>query len=389
MISSEKIDEWIREVEERSSSAPAILRFIANRLSELAQRNEELLAENLELQTGEKVEQYESRIANLEYQLEILKRQFSESLSAPASSPAEEMVSALLYTPQGRVLRVELGAGQILHNSPVAQFKEAGPAEAQMRLLATSSQEELLFIFDSGRTATVPVGEIPATGPQALDWQKAHVQDVSGLEELVAIQAIGRMSLFESCVQVSRRAFVKKIKESFLETYIANNYIGTGVKLPSDKTCDLILCNPEDLLVLVSKEGFVWCIESSRLPFMIEEAQRLRATDHIVAAFCASPQSSFVLVTRQGKAVHREGAWLESATSLKTRGKPLFSKERRAAGDLVVGAGTVRENEWAVALLSDGALAVYALDDLLGAGTLLPAPASAHILGFATFGRQA
>jgi len=57
LIPSQKIDEWVREVEERPSSAPVILRFIASRLSELAQRNEELLAENIELQTGQKVEQ--------------------------------------------------------------------------------------------------------------------------------------------------------------------------------------------------------------------------------------------------------------------------------------------------------------------------------------------
>ena len=75
MISPDKIEEWIREVEERPSSASLILRYIANRLSELASWNEELLAENIELRSGRKVEEYESRIASLEYQVGLLKRQ--------------------------------------------------------------------------------------------------------------------------------------------------------------------------------------------------------------------------------------------------------------------------------------------------------------------------
>jgi len=388
LIPSQKIDEWVREVEERPSSAPVILRFIASRLSELAQRNEELLAENIELQTGQKVEQYESRIANLEYQLEMLKRQFSQNLLAPAE-PAAEMVSALVYNPQGQVLRLELRADELVHNTLITSFPDSAVAGGRLRLLATSSQEELLFIFDSGRTVALPVAEIPAVDPGAPDWQQAYLQDVHGLEELVAIQPIARMALSETCVQVSRRAFVKKIKESFLETYIANNYIGTGVKLQADKTCSLAFCGPDDLLVLVSKEGYVWCIEASRLPFMIEEAQRLRSMDHIITAFSANPQSSLVVVTRSGKAVHRDNSWLELAISLKTQGKPLFSRERRAAGDQVAGAAAINENDWAAALRSDGALAVYKLRDLLGAGSLLPGNASAHILDFATFGAQA
>jgi len=298
-------------------------------------------------------------------------------------------VSLLVYNPQGQVLRVQLSAGELAHAAQVAQFKDTIWTETRLRLLAASSQEELLFIFDTGRTATLPVAEIPLADAEALEWSRAFVQNVSGLEELVAIQPIARMALSEACVQVSRRAFVKKIRESFLETYIANNYIGTGVKLQSDKTCGLTFCGPEDLLVLVSKEGFVWCIQSSRVPMMIEEAQRLRASDHIVAAFCASAGASFAVVTRSGKAVHRDAAWLEPATSLRTQGKPLFSKERRASGAQVVGACAVGEKDWAAALRSDGALVVFKLSDLLGAGSLLSGQGPNTILSFSAFPVQA
>ena len=81
MITPEKIEEWIKEAEQRPSSAPLIIQFIANRLRDLAGRNEELLAENIALLTGKRVEEYQQRIAHLEYQLELLKRQLKGELS--------------------------------------------------------------------------------------------------------------------------------------------------------------------------------------------------------------------------------------------------------------------------------------------------------------------
>ena len=87
MISPDKIDEWIHEVEERPASAELIIRYIANRLSELASRDEELAAQNIELLSGRKVEEYESRIASLEYQLDLLKRQLGGEVILPTEVP--------------------------------------------------------------------------------------------------------------------------------------------------------------------------------------------------------------------------------------------------------------------------------------------------------------
>ncbi len=52
LINLDQIEEWIREVENRPSSAALIIRYIASRLKELSSRNEELLSENIELRTG-------------------------------------------------------------------------------------------------------------------------------------------------------------------------------------------------------------------------------------------------------------------------------------------------------------------------------------------------
>jgi hypothetical protein len=113
VINSDKIEEWIHEVEGRPTSAPLIIQFIANRLNDLSRRNEELLAENIQLMTGRKVEEYEAQIARLEYQVNLLKRQFSGEIPTTALAPLEETTSLLAYTSKGFILRVDLN-GRLL-----------------------------------------------------------------------------------------------------------------------------------------------------------------------------------------------------------------------------------------------------------------------------------
>ena len=67
MISSDQIEDWIHEIEERPASAGVILRSIAARLVELDKWNNELLSDNIELRSGNRVEEYEARVAALEH----------------------------------------------------------------------------------------------------------------------------------------------------------------------------------------------------------------------------------------------------------------------------------------------------------------------------------
>src|SRR5919109_3975667 len=101
MSFSHKIDEWMKEVEERPESALTIVRLVTRRLRDLTERNEGLLAENIALQNGTRVEEYQKRIAHLEYQLELLKRRFGadESLLAelPMASAETTTLSLLVY----------------------------------------------------------------------------------------------------------------------------------------------------------------------------------------------------------------------------------------------------------------------------------------------------
>jgi DNA gyrase/topoisomerase IV subunit A len=390
LINQDKIDEWIHEVEERPSSAELIIRYIANRLSELSKRDEELAAQNIELISGRKVEEYESRITSLEYQLELLKRQLGGEVVLPMEAPQlpsiKERVNVLLYNLLGQVLKIELEPDEISTARQIARLAgEISPGGMQPVLLATTSQEELLFIFDSGRTLRHPASQLPAVDIEQLDWGQATLEEPRVREELAAIQPIARMPLYQLCIQASRRGYVKKINISSFTSHVEEDYIGKGVLLPADKPCALAFANPQDLFVMVSQEGYIFSMPATGLTTAIQEVIQLVITDHIVSAFVLSQQPSIMFITANGKAVHREASWLEPAKSFKSMGQAILSKRRREAGVRIVGAAPVEQESWAVFLHLDGSLSVNAVSDLLAAGSLPGEEAGSQIVSFSTF----
>src|SRR5512147_2343947 len=104
MSFTKKIDEWMKEVEDRPESAVTIVRLVVRRLRELSERNEELLAENIALQNGSRVEEYQKRIAHLEYQLDLLKRRIgvddASLVELPTKTAEPSTLSLLIYNAQ-------------------------------------------------------------------------------------------------------------------------------------------------------------------------------------------------------------------------------------------------------------------------------------------------
>jgi DNA gyrase/topoisomerase IV subunit A len=382
LINQDKIDEWVREVEERPISAPIILRYIATRLKDLAAQNEELRTENYELRSGNKVETYEGRIANLEYQLELLKRQVGGQMM----QPTVESVSVLVYNQEGQILRAEVPLTEITPESTAAAF--SSPLSSEMgpiQLLVTASHEELLFVFDSGRTAPVPVTGIPTVGSDQLDWAQAYLQEPVGSEKLAVVIAIGRMSLVESVVQSTLRGYVKRMMRSFFENQLAKNYIGTGVKQQPDKPCGLALCGKDELFTMISREGFLFSTSPERMPFAIEEAMRLRATDYVISSFSVGSDDSVVAVTNNGKILHREYNWLEPSGSFKSKGQALFSQARRETGVKIAGAAPVREDDWGAVLHQDGRITLHRMTDLFASGSIPVDKSGFDVLDFSAF----
>jgi DNA gyrase/topoisomerase IV subunit A len=255
----------------------------------------------------------------------------------------------------------------------------------QPSVMITNSQEELLFIFDSGRTVRHPVTWIPQSDSKSLDWQQAFFEEPRIKEELAAIQPIAKMSLYEICIQTSRRGFVKKTKMASFISHLSDDYIGTGVKLPADKTCGLTFAAKDDLFVMVSQEGYIFSMQAERLPTAIEEVIHLGITDHIVAAFVVNRQPSILFITQNGKAVHRDASWLEPASSFRTKGQAILSKERREAGIRFVGAAPVDEADWGIFLQMDGVLSAHKLKDLLGRGSVTTGEPTIPILSYSIF----
>lgn len=383
MITNDKIEEWIKEAEERPESAQVILKHIAKRLSELTQRNEELLNENIALQLGNRVEEYERRIAHLEYQLELLRRRFGKDLpgiesltpSGDSRSEDDQAYSVLVYTPRGAVTRLQVDpqaihSGQMIAHLPQAYFE----GEAPPRILATASMEELLFVFSSGRVSTLPVEDIPSVEPdedKLVGAKQVFVPDEPrGAEILVSLLPLSGLPISEMLVQTSRRGYAKKIGAAMVESILANHYIGTGVRLPTDQTFHISLCRKEDQLILVSRQGFLIQLNVSGLPHSIEEVLRLDSADHLVAALVPEAGRSILIATQIGKLIHRTLDSFETASSFKSRGIALYSKSRREQGTRVVGAALVTENDFGVALHSQGQVTLHPMQDLFGSGTI-------------------
>jgi DNA gyrase/topoisomerase IV subunit A len=387
MITPEKIEEWIREAEERPGSATVLLQYIANRVRDLTARNEELRAENLALRTEKRVEEYQQRIANLEYQLDLLRRQLGGDLPAGVISARAEAnqtaVSLLLYDSQGRILRSALGPANLADGAELARLagERSADGDEQPRLMVVPSFEELLFVFSSGRIATLAVESIPASSP--LDWSKAQSpQEARGGETLACLAPISRMAMAEFMLQASRRGYVKKLMTSLSSSILNKHYIGTGAVIPGDRTHTLLLGGKDDRLVLVSREGYLLTLDVRDLPFSPEEAFRLGPTDLISSMFTAGGGRSILVMTQLGKLVHWTEDRLETVHALKSKGQALFSAQRRERGTRVVGAAAVREEDWGVALHRDGRITAHSVRSMVENGAI----AGEDLVDFTAFG---
>ena len=381
MITPEKIEEWIKEAEARPSSAPLIIQFIANRLRELAGRNEELLAENIALLTGKRVEEYQQRINHLEYQVELLKRQLKGELSeadladlplTPGKPAPLQPPSLLIYNALGQILRLEIPLSPAPSNPWLTLTDSLPPDLEPPRLLTAPATEELLLVFTSGRASTLPLSSLPLTHPgAALDWSQATVPDEPrAVEQLACLVPVSRLALAEVFLQASRRGYAKKINTSLAPSILANHFIGTGIRLPADRTFAIALGKKDDRLALVSAEGYLQLLEVASLPTAIEEVVRLGISDHLVAAFVPPAQGALLLATQTGKLIHRTLEGLELAASFKTKGQALLSPARREKGVRIVAAAPAAEGDYAAALHLDGGLTLHAVKDLFGSGVI-------------------
>jgi hypothetical protein len=370
---SHKIDEWMKEAETRPESAVTIVKLVAKRLRELTERNEELLTENIALQNGTRVEEYQKRIAHLEYQLDLLKRRFGadESLLAelPTTSMESSTLSLLVYNIYGRIFRLEMDA-QVQELGRIAD--ETLQNSEQPRLLAIPSNEEVLLLFTSGRVSTCAVNTISTveTG-NAWTWDKAALPDEPRAGEFLAcVMPISRLPLSDFFLQVSRRGCVKKTMTSMAQSILGNHYLGKGALQKSDQPFDATLCQKKDLLGFVTLEGKLLGLDVNELSYSAEERIKLTASDYVIASFVPHAEESMLFVTQTGKVIHREQGSLELSKSPLAKGQALIPPGRLEQGVRFIGAASVRDADWIAVLDSKGNLNVHAAESIAGSGSI-------------------
>jgi len=373
MSFTQKIDEWMKEAEERPESAVTIVRLIARRLRELTERDEELLAENIALQNGTRVEEYQKRIAHLEYQLDLLKRRFgvddASLIELPTKLVESTTSSLLIYNAQGRILRLELNT----------DIKELGRITGEMvtdheppRLLTVPSNEEIVLLFTSGRVDTVAVSAIPTVElGGAWDWSQAALpNEPRAGETLACVAPFSHLPLSDFFLQVSRRGCVKKTMTSMAQSILSNHYIGKGALQKSDQPFDLMLCKKQERLAFVTYEGHLLGLDIDDLSYASEERIRLTATDYVIASFTTRTDESLLFVTQTGKVIHRESKSLELAKSATAKGQSLIPPSRLEQGVRFMGAASVKDSDTVLVLDAAGRLSLHAAASMTGAGSI-------------------
>jgi hypothetical protein len=373
MSFSQKIDEWMKEAETRPESAVTIVKLVAKRLRELTERNEDLLTENIALQNGTRVEEYQKRIAHLEYQLDLLKRRFGgdESVLAefPATSVEAATLSLLIYNNYGRMFRVEIDA-----DIPVLGriANEALQTSEQPRLLAVPSNEEVLLLFTSGRVSTYAVSNIPSVEcGGAWTWSEAALPDEPRAGEFLAcVMPISRLPLSEFFLQVSRRGCVKKTLASMAQSVLENHYLGKGALQKLDQPFDVTLCAKKDRFAFVTIEGKLLGLDVNELSYSAEDRIKLTASDYVIASFVPQPEESMLFVTQTGKVIQRDPDGLELWKSPLAKGQALIPPSRLEQGVRFVGAASVRDTDRIVVLDAKGNLKLHKAESIMGAGSI-------------------
>ena len=373
MSFTHKMDEWMKEAETRPESAVTIVRLVAKRLRELNERNEELLTENIALQNGTRVEEYQKRIAHLEYQLDLLKRRFGtdESLLAelPTTSLGTATLSLLIYNTYGKIFRVEV-------NSDVQTWgrivDETLQNNEQPRMLAVASNEEVLLLFTSGRVSTCAISNIATVEiSNEWTWDKAAMPDEPRAGEFLAgVMPISRLPLSEFFLQVSRRGCVKKTMTSMAQSILGNHYVGKGTLQKSDQPFDITLCQKRDLYGFVTLEGRLLGLDVNELSYSAEERIKLTASDYVIASFVPHAEESMLFVTQTGKVINREHDSLELSKSPLAKGQSLISPARLEQGVRFIGAASVQDKDRIAVLDSKGNLKVHEAESITGVGSI-------------------
>jgi hypothetical protein len=368
-----KIDEWIKEVETRPGSAITILKLIAGRLHDLTERNEALLAENLSLQDGSKVEEYRRRIAHLEFELDLLKRRYGldeAGLTALVAEPAAAALCLLVYNSQGRILRLNLPKelGTLSYHLEGELLGGGEPPS----LVCVPDSEEMLLLFTSGRISTCSLENLSALPEESeLNFKQGSLPDEPHAgERLACLLPLSWMPMADFFIQASRRGCIKKTLTSIAENIFANHFLGKGAVQKQDQPFNLGLCQKQERFAVVSQEGRLLGMEVDSLSYSTEERIKLDGTDHVIAGFTYRQDELIFCLTQTGKVISKGAAFIEPMKAPISRGQALIPESRLEQGVRFIGAAAIKANDRVAVLDKLGNLNIHLNSDLTAAGSV-------------------
>ena len=359
MIKPGKIQEWIEEIEQRPLAAPFIVRTLSARVIELDKVNEELRVENLNLQSGKKIQEYERKIAELEYQIKLLKRQV-----AGGTSPVPmEQPSLLVYDAFGKMLITEftppaLVSGHTL--GTIAGFE--APRLDDIHLLTANTSDELLFLFDSGRIQTQKAGDLTHTPMDQLDWNDALQIDLRSGERLIAVIPINEIPMMDGCLQISRKGYARYISQEYFRSFLSERNIGKGIRTAADSLFTLTPCHQNDVYVLVTRRGFVSARLAGKLAITLYEIQKLDMQDYVVGAFTIQSHQQLVIADQTGGVYIQKNPWTDPAGADGSKRRLLLAGAK-AGGVDVLGAAAADPGSWHFRLTTTGKILIGRVED--------------------------
>ncbi len=391
MVDRKKIQAWIKEIEQRPSSAALILNYIGNRLEELTSKNEELQAEIFALQSGNRVGAYENKIAHLEYQIDLLKRQ-GFAIDPESSTEAHKAIltlnnskdfsKLLIYDSTSRVAKLDFSPNLHQKFTEIGQLTNIDSIQPEtFRIVSALPNEELLFVFDSGRVATVGIEKISLAQAQLtaddkvekriLSWDNVGKPiNTNGGEHLSCISSFSQLPFSDYFFLISRRGYSKKIRTSMANSIISNHYIGTSIQSKPDCLFTMSLVQSDEKLVVMSQEGFLLGISNQSIPVSLEEIFKLNISDHVVA-FMKPKRDEYILVmTNIGKTAQIMVEQIEMVNSIRTRGQGFLSTKRKNQGVRVIGAVAARDEDMGIVIDQFGNISAITIGELADAGTL-------------------
>ncbi len=356
MIKPNKIQEWIQEIEERPLAAPFLVRTLSARLLELDEINESLRAENLTLRTDKKIQEYERRIADLEYQIELLKRQVQGEIKLVTNQ-----AYLLIYDTEGHLLIRDFSPQELASGggfAPISQFE--APHSDDIHMLAVEPHDELMFVMDSGRVSTQTASELPLAGDDTT-WQNTFTFDMRSGERLVTIVPITRAPFIQSVVQVSRKGAARSIKKDLFQSFLASHQVGKGVRSPADAPLGLSLCNSDEVFVVVSHSGFTGAFQPQKLSITLEEIIKLDMKDYLVSAFTIRSDQKLVIALENGDLYFQTNPWQDAQDADGSKRRLLFGSSR-SSSVRIVEAVSAAEGSWAFQLDQQGSITVRLIE---------------------------